>query len=167
MRLRHLLSVAPSPSEIGEIGDGDEVTFAPMDALQDGLGGLDTSITKPLGEVRSGSYNFFADGDVLLAKVTPCFENGKKALATKLMNGIGFATSEVHVVRPNRSKLDPQFLIYLLSSEDFRAEGLKSMTGAGGLKRVSEKAILNYRLVVTDLPTQKRIRLPRPRNRAH
>jgi restriction endonuclease S subunit len=128
-----------------------------MEAIADGLGGLDTSITKTLEEVGSGSYSYFAEGDLLLAKVTPCFENGKKAIAEGLANGIGFATSEVHVVRPNTARVDRSYLNYLFSSEDFRAAGMATMTGSGGLRRVSESAILNYRLLITDLPTQKAI----------
>lgn len=157
IRLRHMLRLSPSASEINSVGPEDLVTFAPMDAIRDGLGGLNVEITKPLDEVRSGSYNYFRDGDALLAKVTPCFENGKKALAVSHENGIGFATSEVHVLRVDPTKIDLRFLMYLLSSEDFRADGMKSMTGAGGLKRVSEGAILNFRPNISDLPLQKRI----------
>ena len=78
MRLRHMVRLSPSPMEARALSPMDEVTFAPMDALADGLGGLDTSQTKPLNEVMNGSYNYFSEGDLLLAKVTPCFENGKK-----------------------------------------------------------------------------------------
>ncbi|WP_417480510.1 restriction endonuclease subunit S [Maricaulis maris] len=133
------------------------MTFAPMEALSDGLGGLDASRSKPLSEVAKGSYNYFADGDVLLAKVTPCFENGKKAVATSLANGIGFATSEVHVLRPDPERIDRSYLRYLLSSEPFRAAGMRSMTGAGGLRRVSEAAIKDFVLPTPDLDTQKAI----------
>lgn len=157
MRLRHMLKLSPSAHEIRGAEPTTEVTFAPMDAIRDGAGGLDLSITKPLSEVQSGSYNYFTNGDVLLAKVTPCFENGKKALAANLNGQIGYATSEVHVLRPDPGKLWAPFLMYLLASENFRAEGMRSMTGAGGLRRVAESAILNYRLAITDLPTQKRI----------
>ena len=156
MRLRHLLRLAPSAKEV-RLPPDTEVTFAPMDALADGLGGLDTSQTKSFHELASGSYNYFRDGDLLLAKVTPCFENGKKALAEGLAGGMGFATSEVHVLRPEVGRIDPRFLLYLLSSEHFRAEGMRGMTGAGGLRRVGEGAILDHRVEVTDLPTQKRI----------
>lgn len=85
IRLRYMLQVSPSAREIENLTAEDEVTFAPMDALDDGLGGLDASKSRPLGEVSAGSYNYFREGDVLLAKVTPCFENGKKALASHLM----------------------------------------------------------------------------------
>lgn len=157
MRLRHLLQVAPSPTEVRHLPDDLEVTFAPMEALSDGLGGLDVSRSKPLSEVAKGSYNYFADGDVLLAKVTPCFENGKKAVAEGLANGIGFATSEVHVLRPDPERIDRSYLRYLLSSEPFRAAGMRSMTGAGGLRRVSEAAIKDFALPTADLDTQKAI----------
>lgn len=157
MRLRHMLQTSPSAKEVAGEPLDTEVTFAPMEAISDGAGGLNIANTKPLGDLLLGSYNYFRDGDLLLAKVTPCFENGKRALAQSLMNGIGFATSEVHVLRPDERRVDPRFLYHLTASEDFRAEGMRSMTGAGGLRRVSESAILNYQPAVTDLPTQKRI----------
>lgn len=157
MRLRHMVRIAPSPSEITNLRLDDDVTFAPMETLADGLGGLDAPIAKPLGDILRGNYNYFAEGDVLLAKVTPCFENGKKAIARSLLNGVGFATSEVHVIRPLLGKVDTDFLRYLFSSSDFVAAGIRNMTGASGLRRVSEKGILNYRPRVTDLHRQKSI----------
>lgn len=153
IRLRHLVNLGPKPQR--GFPEGFEVSFAPMEAVKDGLGGLSEMDVRPAAQLASGSYNYFENGDILLAKVTPCFENGKKALAAGLENGAGYATSEVHVIRPKRSKIEPRFLLYLLSAEDFRAEGMASMTGAGGLRRVSEAAILNYRPKVTDLTTQK------------
>jgi type I restriction enzyme S subunit len=128
-----------------------------MEALADGLGGLDASLHRTLEAVETGSYSYFRNGDLLLAKVTPCFENGKKALAQNLANGIGFATSEVHVIRPDTRKIDARYLLFLFCSEGFRAAGAASMTGAGGLKRVSEEAVLNYRLPVANLDSQKAI----------
>ncbi len=157
MRLRSLIQLNPSKTEAAHLSPLTEVTFAPMEALADGLGGLDASSPRTLASVETGSYSYFRNGDVLLAKVTPCFENGKKALAENLISGIGFATSEVHVIRPETRKLDPRYLLFLLCSEDFRAAGAASMTGAGGLKRVSEEAVKNYRLPVTNLGHQKAI----------
>ncbi len=156
-RLRYLVRVNPRDLGAGSLDPAAEVSFAPMESLKDGLGGLGELGVKPASEVMSGSYNFFRDGDVLLAKVTPCFENGKKAIARGLRNGVGFATSEVHVLRPDRAAIDTRFLAYLLSSEDFRAAGMASMTGAGGLRRVSDQAILDYRPAVTDLAEQRAI----------
>jgi type I restriction enzyme S subunit len=126
-----------------------------MDALADGLGGLNMTLEKPATELAAGNYSYFAEGDLLIAKVTPCFENGKKALVKGLPNRIGFATSEVHVVRPDRKRIDPNFLRYLLSSETFRAAGIASMTGAGGLRRISDNAIKDFALPIVDLENQK------------
>jgi len=156
-RLRFVTRLNPSKTEAGELAGYGNVTFAPMDSLADGLGGLDTSLERPADELADGSYSYFAEGDLLLAKVTPCFENGKKALVTNLPNRIGFATSEVHVIRPDRRKVDPNYLCYLLSSEAFRAAGIATMTGAGGLRRISDSAIKDFQLPVTDFAAQKAI----------
>lgn len=156
-RIRHVVRLGPSPSEIRDVGPDDDVSFVPMEAIADGVGGLDPSGVKPLGQLKAGSYNYFADGDILLAKVTPCFENGKKAIAADLINGVGFATSEVHVLRPDTRKVDRRFLLYVLGTEDFRYRGVVSMTGAGGLKRISEAAILDHRIVVENIDDQRAI----------
>lgn len=156
MRLKFAITFSPSTST-KRLAPDTPVTFAPMEAIQDGMGGLDTSRTALLADLKAGSYNVFSDGDVLLAKVTPCFENGKKCLAHDLTGGIGFATSEVHVMRPKQEKISPQFLMYLLSSDRFKTEGIISMTGSGGLKRVSAEAVLNHRIVVDDVSEQSAI----------
>ena len=151
-------SVALSPSaKIRRLKANDPVSFIPMEAIKDGLGGVDSSRAEPLSVMTAGSYNFVANGDVLLAKVTPCFENGKKGRAEGLVNSVGFATSEVYVLRPDASRIDPDFLLYLLSSEDFRFEGIRSMTGAGGLKRVSAEAVRNYEVKISDPEVQAAI----------
>lgn len=157
VRLRFATRLNPSKAEAGELADYGNVTFAPMDALADGLGGLDVSLERPAEELADGQYSYFAEGDLLIAKVTPCFENGKKALVAELPNRIGFATSEVHVVRADQRKIDPNYLRYLMSSEPFRAAGISSMTGAGGLRRVSDNAIKDFRLPVANLERQKAI----------
>ena len=80
------------------------------------------------------SYTYFAEGDVLLAKITPCFENGKLGIASNLKNGIGFGSSEFVVLRPNKDLL-PVYLFYFLTNDDFRQKGKRSMTGAVGHKK--------------------------------
>jgi len=143
-RLRHLIKLNPGKSEVNHLPDDLEVTFLPMEAIDNGFGGVNAlAQIKQLQEV-GGSYTYFAEGDILLAKVTPCFENGKKAHAVNLTNGIGFGTSELHVLRIIKGLL-PEYLMLLLSTSRFRAEGCISMTGAGGLKRVSEKAVLDFK----------------------
>ncbi len=156
-RLRFGLSASPRVNTKFKNNPDRLVSFAPMDALADGLGGLKDLEVKAFSEIVGGSYNYFEDGDVLLAKVTPCFENGKKAIAEKLENGAGFATSEVLVFRPNHSVIERRYLRYLFCSEDFRHKAIASMTGSGGLRRVSERAVLNFPILTTDLATQRAI----------
>jgi type I restriction enzyme S subunit len=156
VRLRHVLRLNPSARQL-RLSPDAAVTFCPMEAIENGVGGIDVSNTRLFSEVAAGSYNFFAEGDVLLAKVTPCFENGKKALARKLTNGVGYATSEVFVIRVDPDKVDPEYLIYVLSSSDFQYAGRSSMTGAGGLRRISERSILDFPLFVTGIQEQRKI----------
>jgi len=156
-RLRFVVTTAPRVAPKFKRDPDALVSFAPMDALLEGLGGLQSLETKSFSEVASGSYNYFEDGDVLLAKVTPCFENGKKAIARDLENGAGFATSEVLVFRPHDFGIDARYLRYLFSSEDFRHAAISSMTGAGGLRRVSERAVLDFPLRITELSSQLKI----------
>lgn len=111
--------------------------------------------TKPLSAVV-GSYTYFADGDVLLAKITPCFENGKLGIADGLKNGIGFGSSEYFVFRPDAT-VSKEWLYYFLSRETFRVEGAARMSGAVGHKRVSKEFIEDYPIPVPPLAEQQRI----------
>ena len=87
------------------------------------------------------SYNIFENGDILLAKVTPCFENGNIALVNNLTNGIGFGTSEIFVIRSLEANV--KFIFYYLQGEHFRQRAIATMTGVGGLKRVSPTFMKN------------------------
>ena len=107
------------------------VSFLPMEDMGIGEKFVRTTQTKPLSAV-AGSYTYFADGDVLLAKITPCFENGKLGIAKGLSNGIGFGSSEYIVFRPDK-RLSEEWLYYYLSRETFRVEGAARMSGAGGM----------------------------------
>ena len=125
-----------------KLKEGDLVTFLPMEDL----GVLNKEIIgvkeRQLKDV-AGSYTYFADNDVLLAKITPCFENGKIGIARNLTNGVGFGSSEYIVFRTLGS-IAPEFLYYFLSRKQIRAEGKKFMSGAVGHKRVSKDWIENY-----------------------
>jgi type I restriction enzyme S subunit len=106
-------------------------------------GGLELDRTRLIAEVSTG-YTYFRDGDVLVAKITPCFENGKGGIAEGLTNGIGFGTTELHVIRPC-DELDKRFLFYLTISHPFRDMGAGWMYGAGGQKRVPDEFVRNFR----------------------
>lgn len=140
-RIKNTATVNPAKSEVREMAPDTEVAFIPMEAIGEN-GELDTSRTKPLSEVISG-YSYVADGDIMVAKITPCFENGKGAIARNLTNGIGFATTEIINVRPNNPK-DSAYLHYLLSTNPFRKLAEGAMYGAGGQKRVADSFVAEY-----------------------
>ena len=153
-RLRFLLNKTRSEDELSKLEMAQEVSFVPMEAIGE-QGEMDVTQTKPKEEVSNG-YTLFFDGDVLVAKITPCFENGKGAVARGLAGGIGFGTTELYVLDPS-DKLYEQYLYYLTVSEPFRKFGEASMKGAAGQKRVPDEFIQDYRLDLPPLETQRRI----------
>ena len=132
----------------------DEVSFVPMAAIGE-HGGIQLDQVKALDEIGDG-YTYFADGDVVVAKITPCFENGKGAFAESLKNGIAFGTTELHVIRPAQD-IDGRFLFYLTISELFRKLGEGAMYGAGGQKRVPDQFIKDFQALVPPLDQQQKI----------
>ena len=153
-RLRFALQMNPSKNKI-RLADDDRVSFVPMDAVGE-YGGIRLSEEKELSEIGSG-YTYFCDNDVVVAKITPCFENGKSALANGLTNKTAFGTTELHVLRADRKQIDPSFLFYLTISDLFRKLGESEMYGAGGQKRVPETFIKDFRAALPSLEEQQAI----------
>lgn len=141
-RLRFLVSMNPVASEVRYLTADTEVSFVPMEAIGE-RGGLDLSQSKLLVDIGQG-YTFFRDGDVVVAKITPCFENGKGSLANGLLNGVAFGTTELHVLRA-RQDIIPRYLFYVSQSHAFRRLGEAEMYGAGGQKRVPESFVKDLR----------------------
>lgn len=131
------------------LADDALVSFVPMAAVGAADGQIDASTTRPFGEVKKG-YTPFREGDVLFAKVTPCMENGKMAVARGLKNGVGFGSSEFHVLRPTE-RVDAKYLYHFVSSESFRKEAARHMTGAVGLRRVPTAFLSDAELPLVDL----------------
>lgn len=153
-RLRFCATINPTPAEIRGIANDTVVSFVPMEAVGEN-GGLNLEQTHPLGYVAKG-YTYFRDNDVVIAKITPCFENGKGSLVNGLKNGIGFGTTELHVFRPC-SRLDGKYLFYLTLSHAFRKIGASYMYGAGGQKRVPDDFIRDFRIAFPPLNEQRTI----------
>uniref|UniRef100_UPI002629C17C restriction endonuclease subunit S n=1 Tax=Corynebacterium stationis TaxID=1705 RepID=UPI002629C17C len=153
VRLRHVASLNPSPRT--DISSNSDQTFPlySMDSISE-FGSLRQPVLRPYSELANG-YSYLEPTDVAYAKVTPCFENGKGLVGTEL-DGPSFATTELTVFRPS-PELDQNYLALVLQSAAFHAVGKASMTGAGGLKRVSETAARNYRFPLPDKKTQTRI----------
>jgi len=111
--------------------------------------------TRQLGEVYKG-YTYFADGDVLLAKITPCFQNGKLGIARGLPNGVGFGSSEYFVLRCC-DELMPEYLFYFLRQQPFIDGGVAEMGGAVGHQRVPPEYVQEQQIPLPPLAEQKRI----------
>ncbi|MBU0614124.1 restriction endonuclease subunit S [Patescibacteria group bacterium] len=156
-KLGEICQIKPPKREAGDqLNGNDIVSFVPMEDLCILTKEFIPKKERQLKDV-SGSYTYFANGDVLLAKITPCFENGKIGIAKNLKNGIGFGSSEFFVFRSNGEIL-PDYLYYFLSRNEVREQGEKVMTGAVGHKRVPKDFIENLEISFPkSLPTQRRI----------
>jgi type I restriction enzyme S subunit len=137
------------------LSDDTLVSFVPMASVGAANGQIDVSTTRPYAEVKKG-YTAFRNGDVLFAKVTPCMENGKMAVARNLSNGQGFGSTEFHVLRP-RGGVDSSYLYHFVSSASFRKEAARHMTGAVGLRRVPAAFLQDELIPLPELDEQRRI----------
>lgn len=146
----------PTKSEAKDfITDVDEVSFLPMEDLSVGDKFTKVKKVRKLKDVK-GSYTYFYNGDILLAKVTPCFENGKLSIAQALVNNIGFGSSEYIVLRANKS-LYNEYLYYFLSQNKLRVEGKNFMIGTSGLKRLPMNFLIEYLIPIPSLKEQQTI----------
>lgn len=109
----------PSKTEIRKIDNDTLVSFVEMASVSDG-GFIANSVDRPLGELRKGSYTYFVENDIIIAKITPCMENGKCALAKRSTNCLGMGSSEFHVIRANTSNFLPEYLFALLNRKSVR-----------------------------------------------
>lgn len=164
VELGEVCEVNPKKSQLKDLSGEMEVSFVPMADLNENEMDFEAKEVKKLSDVISG-YTYFADNDVLLAKVTPCFENGKAGIASNLKNGIGFGSSEYYVLRASEKVL-PIWIYLTISSDDFRKSGKLVMTGTGGLQRVPKEFVSTYKIPLPDLPTQARIVAAIERERA-
>ncbi len=151
-----LLDVAALNPPLGAVPADDElVSFLPMSAVDaEAIDAVDTE-TRQFREVSKG-YTPFVLGDVLVAKITPCFENGKIAHA-KPTRRFGFGSTEFHVIRPRAEELDPRYLVHFLRQERVRKDGERKMTGSAGQRRVPEHFLANLKIPLPPLPEQRRI----------
>lgn len=131
-----------------------EVSFVPMNAVSE-KGYLDPSEIRSYSDVKTG-FTYFEDNDVLFAKITPCMENGKGAVAKGLKNGVGFGSTEFHVLRPVKGVSNPYWIYTLTSFEQFRIQAMKNMTGSAGQRRVPVNFLENYRVAIPPIELQDR-----------
>ncbi|UXW38152.1 restriction endonuclease subunit S [Xanthomonas oryzae pv. oryzae] len=136
--------------------DGMEIGFVPMSHAPTNFRGPLNYEARRWHEVKK-AYTHFENDDVIFAKVTPCFENGKAALVAGLPNGAGAGSSEFHVLRRRDAGISPSYLLAVIKSAQFLREGEENMTGAVGLRRVPRAFVENFPVRLPPEAEQKRI----------
>lgn len=153
-RMKYICRINPSKAELRSTLRNTMVSFVPMENIGDD-GSIALIEARPLEGVYQ-SYTYFRDNDVIIAKITPCFENGKGALCGNLVGGVGFGTTELHVLRAEGRALPP-FVYYVMRSQTFRALGEASMQGTAGQKRVPEDFVRDFVVFLPPLSEQRSI----------
>ena len=133
-----------------------KVSFVPMADINMNSEFFVAKEERQISEVLSG-FTYFKDDDILLAKITPCFENGKAGIARNLTNGVGFGSTEYIVIRANTDVVYPEWIYYHINSTDFILEGKNYMTGTAGQQRVDINYVKQYSIPVPALEVQKEV----------
>ena len=145
--------INPKKGQDPRLNSGVEVSFVPMPAVTE-RGEIDATAIKEYDEVKTG-FTYFAENDVLFAKITPCMENGKGAVARGLHNGLGFGSTEFHVLRPIIGKSNPYWIYTLTAFSQFREDAASNMTGSAGQRRVPASFLENYRVALPPIELQE------------
>lgn len=148
-RMKDICALSPNIKSCSEYEYG---SYLPMEGLR--LDQIETS--DELVSTLQGKYTPFEDNDLLVAKVTPCFENGNIAIAKGLTNGVGFGSSEIFVLRANKYN-NIRFLFYMSLSSKFQDKACATMCGVGGLKRISPLFMKTYIMAIPPSTEQNAI----------
>ena len=143
-----------NPRNVAE--DDAMVSFCPMPVIPTDYRQPIAPETRRWGEIKKG-YTHFAEGDVVVAKITPCFQNRKSCVMTGLEGGIGAGTTELHVIRIIANKVVPEYLLLFYKSPDFLQMGIATMTGTAGQQRVPREYFAYTPLPLPPLAEQHRI----------
>ena len=153
VRLGEVCEINPRRPSIDR-SDETPTTFIPMEAV-DAKSGAANSHMRPFGEIRRG-YTYFAEGDVLFAKITPCMQNGKHAIARDLLGGIGFGTTEFHVLRPSEHII-AEWIHFFVRQPSVLLEATEHFTGSVGQQRLPQEYLFNRKIPLPPLAEQRRI----------
>lgn len=156
VKLASVCDLNTSKTEIHDTPDDLLVSFIDMASVSS-EGFIERKVDRPYSEVRNGGYTYFAEGDFIIAKITPCMENGKCAIAEGLTNGIGFGSSEFHTFRCHASEILTKFLFLLLNQTTVRKAAEDAMTGASGHRRVPATFYEEMLIPVPPIPVQQQV----------
>lgn len=152
VRISQLFEINPR----NRLGDDMEVSFIPMPLIEDGFSGKHGSEIRKWKEVKSG-FTHFAEGDIGIAKITPCFENRKSVIFQNLHNGYGAGTTELHVLRPLANCLNAEYALAFFKTEAFIQNGVQEFTGAVGQQRIGKDYITETLFPLPPYKEQERI----------
>ncbi|MBI2190734.1 MAG: restriction endonuclease subunit S [Planctomycetes bacterium] len=155
MRLGEVCEINPSRPSGLKRGEDEPTTFVPMSAVDAIAGTIARAEQRPFGQVRKG-YTYFAEGDVLFAKITPCMQNGKHAIARELLSGFGFGTTEFHVFRPGPG-ITAEWIHQFLRQPAILQAATGHFTGAVGQQRLPEGYLMALEIPLPHLGEQRRI----------
>lgn len=130
--------------------------FLPMERIEAGYGSICNPIPKTWKEIKSG-FTHFKNSDIIIAKITPCFQNLKSAVVSGLINGYGAGTTELHVLRTYGNTVNNRYLLFIAKSRYFIEKGVEVMTGTAGQQRVGSNFIKNFLIPLPPLAEQRRI----------
>ncbi len=153
-RLKRIARLNPSKSEVPLAMRNDPAVFLPMERVGSD-GRFDASEVRPISALWNG-FTYFRRGDVIVAKITPCFENGKGACLENLPTALGFGSTEFHVIRPSNAIVSA-YLYRVTTLSEFRGLVADEMTGAAGQQRVPVEFIANFPIPLPPLPEQTAI----------
>ena len=142
----------PKKAQEKRLASNIDVSFVPMSSVSEN-GDIDPTDIRSYEEVKKG-FTYFAENDVLFAKITPCMENGKGAVARSLKNGIGFGSTEFHVLRPIKDISNPYWIYALTSFKSFRKDAEANMTGSAGQRRTPASFLNNYKVALPPIYLQ-------------
>ncbi len=154
-RLSDVCELNPRRPNLSSRADDAPTTFVPMQAVGEREGAIVAAELRPFREVANG-YTYFAEGDVLFAKITPCMQNGKHAIARGLTDGIGFGSTEFHVIRPGPDIMAEWVWHYVRQPRVLR-DATRYFTGAVGQQRVPDDFLARLRIPLPALDEQQRI----------
>ena len=152
--LSELVKINPKKSEISSLDKETKVSFVPMADVSE-EGDMNNTLTRKISEVWSG-FTYFREDDVVFAKITPCMENGKGAIARSLVNGVAFGTTEFHVLRPIEGISKSSWIFQLTHGELFRRLAESNMTGSAGQKRVPKEFFTKFKINKPDYKDQEK-----------
>ena len=138
------------------LSDDTKVSFVPMPLIKDGYSNIHTAELRNWMEVKSG-FTHFAENDVGVAKITPCFENKKSVVFKGLCNGFGAGTTELHIIRMLNDGVLPEYLLWCLKTDSFISSGINAFSGAVGQKRIGKEFISDYLIPIPPREEQKKI----------